>query len=360
MELGVLRTGVGADRPLDGRCRRADADQSFGDPLSGEADMRAVLNVEDGDVHPPSLHLPVYGKVKGRSIAVMRIGEVADRSGVPAKTIRYYESLDLLPAPSRAANGYRTYDESILGRLVFIRAAQASGLTLGEIRGVLAFRDGGDTPCDHVRSLIDRRAAELDERITELQRLRGRIDRGSRDVCAVWSRPTASQRWSATSSTPRGGHRIGHDRGERAEFGSPGISVSGGVTSHARLAAMGTRGLDRVRRIAVALPEVTERMSHGEPCFFVRDVRPLCYYHDNRNGDGRVTLWCPAPAGVASELASAEPKRFFKPVASASGTFAGWLGVFLDTTGSDRVDWDEIAAILEEAYRCVAPAETHR
>ena len=110
----------------------------------------------------------------------MRIGEVADRVGVPAKTIRYYEDLGLLPSPARATNGYRTYDESILARLAFIRAAQACGLTLGEIRGVLSFRDHGETPCDHVRALIDRRAAELDERIDELTRLRAELTRLSR------------------------------------------------------------------------------------------------------------------------------------------------------------------------------------
>ena len=113
--------------------------------------------------------------------------------------------------------------------------------------------------------------------------------------------------------------------------------------------------LDRVRRIALALPGVNERMSHGEPCFFVRDKRPLCYFHDDHNGDGRVSLWCPAPPGVQEELVSAEPARFFAPPTSASGVFSDWLGVCLDAAGSSKIDWGEIAAILEDAYRLIAP-----
>src|SRR5947208_8189957 len=105
------------------------------------------------------------------------------------------------------------------------------------------------------------------------------------------------------------------------------------------------RTLDRVRRIALALPGVNERMSHGEPCFFVRDKRPLCYFHDNHNGDGRISLWCPVPPGVQEELVTADPVRFFKPPVSARGVFSDWLGVYLDTTGKNAVDWNEVEAI---------------
>ena len=118
---------------------------------------------------------------------------------------------------------------------------------------------------------------------------------------------------------------------------------------------MGKHELDRIRTIALALPGVNERLSHGAPCFFVQDQRPLCYYHDDHHGGGRISLWCPAPPGVQEELVSAEPERFFKPPTSASGTFSSWLGVFLDTSGENRADWDEVAAILQDAYRNVAP-----
>ena len=118
---------------------------------------------------------------------------------------------------------------------------------------------------------------------------------------------------------------------------------------------MATLELVRVRAIALGLPEVTERLSHGATCFFVRDKRPLCYFHDHHNDD-RVSLWCPAPPGMQAALVADEPTRFFKPPTSASGTFSDWLGVFLDPSGDAAVDWDEIADILDDAFRLVAPA----
>jgi hypothetical protein len=113
--------------------------------------------------------------------------------------------------------------------------------------------------------------------------------------------------------------------------------------------------LDQVRTLALAFPEVNERSSHGAPCFFVRDQRALCYFHDDHRGDGRVSLWCPAPPGVQEELVATEPGRFFRPPTSASGAFSGWVGVYLDSSGAKGVDWNEIAAILDDAYRLAAP-----
>jgi hypothetical protein len=147
-----------------------------------------------------------------------------------------------------------------------------------------------------------------------------------------------------------GGHS---DAGERLT--PPASAPPGLLGERARLASVGTRQLDRVRAIALELPEVSEKLSHGAICFFVRGKRPICYFHDHHNDD-RVSLWCPAPPGVQDALVASAPGRFFKPPMSARGTFSGWLGVFLDTSGDDAVDWDEIAEILEEAFRMVAPA----
>lgn len=80
---------------------------------------------------------------------------------------------------------------------------------------------------------------------------------------------------------------------------------------------VGDRELGRVRSIALALPGVSEQLSHGAPCFFVPGNRALCYYHDHHHGDDRISLWCPAPPGVPEELVSPEPRRFFRPPTSA-------------------------------------------
>ncbi len=110
----------------------------------------------------------------------MRIGEIAFRSGVPAKTIRYYEDIGVLARPARTPSGYRDYDAGVVDRLSFERAAQSVGLTLGEIREVVALRDRGEIPCGHVSELIQRRATDIEARIADLQRLHGELRRLAR------------------------------------------------------------------------------------------------------------------------------------------------------------------------------------
>jgi DNA-binding transcriptional MerR regulator len=104
----------------------------------------------------------------------MRIGQVATRTGVPAKTIRFWEEQHLLPEPARTPAGYRDYDPAVLERLAFIRYAQAAGLTLQAIRQVLDIRDG-QPPCVHVTGLIAKRLSEVEARLAELARTRDQL-----------------------------------------------------------------------------------------------------------------------------------------------------------------------------------------
>lgn len=102
----------------------------------------------------------------------MRIGVLAARAGLTTKTVRFYEDAGLLPPPPRTPAGYRDYPAQILARLTFVRNAQAAGLTLAEIRGVLAIRDRGQAPCQHVTVLIDQHLAQVGQRLAELTQAR--------------------------------------------------------------------------------------------------------------------------------------------------------------------------------------------
>ncbi|GAA4626318.1 MerR family DNA-binding protein [Cellulomonas oligotrophica] len=102
---------------------------------------------------------------------------MAERAGLTTKTLRFYEQAGVLPVPTRTAAGYRDYDESALARLGFVRAAQAAGLTLAEVRTVIEVREDEGPPCEHVTALLDRHAAALDERIAELKATRAEVRR---------------------------------------------------------------------------------------------------------------------------------------------------------------------------------------
>src|SRR5712691_4701389 len=106
----------------------------------------------------------------------MRIGELARQTGVASTALRYYEKAGLLPESRRTSSGYRTYHPDAVPRLAFIRAAQAVGLSLAEIREVIGIRDAGVAPCAHVLQLIERHRAEVQSRIRELKRLERELD----------------------------------------------------------------------------------------------------------------------------------------------------------------------------------------
>jgi MerR family transcriptional regulator, copper efflux regulator len=102
----------------------------------------------------------------------MNIGRVADQSGVTAKTIRYYESIGLIEAPDRAANGYRQYDRRDVETLRFIQRARELGFSLADVGDLLAlWRDKSRASAD-VKSMALRHVAEMEKRIADLDSLR--------------------------------------------------------------------------------------------------------------------------------------------------------------------------------------------
>jgi hypothetical protein len=105
--------------------------------------------------------------------------------------------------------------------------------------------------------------------------------------------------------------------------------------------------LERLRRLCLALPETSERLSHGEPTWFVRDKRAFAMYA-NHHHDDRLAVWLAAPPDAQRILVASEPERFFTPPYVG---VRGWLGVWLDVP----VDWDELADLVADAYRMVAP-----
>jgi len=101
----------------------------------------------------------------------MKIGELARRGATTAKTIRFYEQAGLLPAPARTPAGYRDYGFEFVERLEFVRRAQSAGLSLREVRQVLAIADRGDAPCEHVVGILQARLDQLRATLAELSSL---------------------------------------------------------------------------------------------------------------------------------------------------------------------------------------------
>ena len=105
--------------------------------------------------------------------------------------------------------------------------------------------------------------------------------------------------------------------------------------------------LARLRRIISAWPETTERLSHGAPTWW-GGKKTFASFANDHHGDGRVALWCKSTFEQQAELVEADPEIFFVPPYVGP---SGWVGVRLDRD----VDWDQVASMLEEGYRLVAP-----
>lgn len=106
----------------------------------------------------------------------MQIRELVKRTGVPAKTIRYYEDIDLLPPPTRQANGYRQYNETDINRLSLVSGARRLDFSLAEIKEILDLRDRNEPPCHTMLNLLQQKSKQIQQRIAELQRLDSDLD----------------------------------------------------------------------------------------------------------------------------------------------------------------------------------------
>ena len=112
------------------------------------------------------------------------------------------------------------------------------------------------------------------------------------------------------------------------------------------LGASGEEHLRRVRRICSALPGTTEKLSHGEPTFFVTK-KVYAMFANNHHDDGHIAIWIPAPPGLQATLIKTEPKKFFMPPYVG---VRGWVGIELKEVGDD-----ELGFHISEAWRLIAP-----
>ena len=154
----------------------------------------------------------------------MRIGELASATQTQSETIRYYERRGLLPEAARTPANYRSYNESHVQRLAFIRHCRALGMTLAEIAALLQFKDAPDTDCANVNQLIDAHIGHVSHRIKELKALEKELKTlrllcvGSRQAadCAILS---GLEQVARQGASPAGKDTTGHVAGVHQEVG---------------------------------------------------------------------------------------------------------------------------------------------
>lgn len=134
----------------------------------------------------------------------LKIGGLARRAGVTAKAIRFYECKRVLPPAKQAPNGYRLYGDDAVEMLRFVKQATGLGLTLAEIKDIIAIREGGRPPCTHVHRLLRDKAIELDRKLKDLLDVRRRI---RRSLSAWKRRPATGAAVCPHIETPAGGGR---------------------------------------------------------------------------------------------------------------------------------------------------------
>lgn len=106
----------------------------------------------------------------------IKIGEVAEVSGLSIKTIRYYDELALLtPSVVRSSSGYRLFDNSVFNRLAFIKRSQSLGLSLRQIQDILSVHDAGTLPCGVVKKILNKKLTAIEEQISQLNLLKSEL-----------------------------------------------------------------------------------------------------------------------------------------------------------------------------------------
>lgn len=148
--------------------RQAQSDQSFPltakHPMKGKNPSNAQPNQMGHSDAAPSVHHP------------LKIGEVANLTGMSVKTIRYYEEIGLLePTTTRAESGYRLFNSQVLNRLAFIKRSQSLGLSLSEIRDILEVHDSGELPCGTVKQHLLLKVEAITEQIEALEILKSEL-----------------------------------------------------------------------------------------------------------------------------------------------------------------------------------------
>jgi Cd(II)/Pb(II)-responsive transcriptional regulator len=115
---------------------------------------------------------------------VVQIGELAKLTGCSVQTIRYYEKQNLLESTARSEGNFRLYDASAVEQLMFIKHCRSLDLALSEVRQLIELNQSPDMHCDDVNSMIDNHIEQVEQRMTELERLRQHLT-SLRDSCST-------------------------------------------------------------------------------------------------------------------------------------------------------------------------------
>lgn len=120
------------------------------------------------------------------------IGQLATAADVPTSTVRYYERVGLVEADGRSESNYRLYGLDAVERVRFIRAAQATGFSLDDVKALLALYDGTAAPCGKVRRLIEERISHVSQRMKDLRHVK-QVLTASLELCLTSEEGEACQ-----------------------------------------------------------------------------------------------------------------------------------------------------------------------